>query len=118
MVRYYQDRGLSQYELAYMNAKAHQGLLISVEDLVERQYIYSNIIQNQTLSYGHSCIQGDNGNIDGKAEFPWVQKHTGKIIKQTQKLMGTDGREYIYIYNLWASLVAQVVKNPPAMQET
>ena len=25
---------------------------------------------------------------------------------------------YIYLYKTWASLVAQLVKNPPAMQET
>ena len=36
--------------------------------------------ENQT-PYGHSCIKGYNGNIDGKVEFSWVQKHTGKIIK-------------------------------------
>ena len=46
-----------------------------------------------------ACSAGDPGSIPGSGRFPG------------------EGRDYPLQYS-WAPLVAQVVKNPPAMQET
>ena len=50
---------------------------------------------------------------------PSVLKHLSHLFKCEIRLPGIGFREFGFKYEtLWTSLVAQLVKNPPAMQET
>ena len=89
-----------------------QGPVCSV-DITDMGTTYHTYVTSHDASHHHLGIPGEQGDLVSLPLAPISAFYTG-----IQWVLNKEKYTFVHHVTIWASMVAQMVKNPPAMRET